>query len=50
MSNQEQNTKTFSKPGGAMFGGNAAVPGEKQKTLKILLVNYCVTWANLKCY
>ena len=33
MSNQEQNTKP-PKPGGAMFGGNAAVPGEKAKTLK----------------
>ena len=34
MSNQEQNTKTSPKPGGAMFGGNAAVPGEKAKNFK----------------
>ena len=34
MSNQNKNTKTSPKPGGAMFGGNAAVPGEKAKTLK----------------
>ena len=34
MSNQEQNTKTTPKPGGAMFGGNAAVPGEKAKNFK----------------
>ena len=48
MSNQEQNTKTSPKPGGAM--GTPLFLEKKQKTLKILLVNYCVTWANLKCY
>ena len=34
MSNQEQNTKTSPKSGGAMFGGHAAVPGEKAKNFK----------------
>ena len=34
MSNQEQNTKTSPKSGGAMFGRNAAVPGEKAKNFK----------------
>ena len=33
MSNQEQNTKTSPKSGGAMFGGHAAVPGEKAKRI-----------------
>ena len=41
MSNQEQNTKTSPKPGGAMFGGNAAVPGEKAKNFKNSFGKYC---------
>ena len=51
MSNQNKNTKTSPKPGGAMFGVETPLFLEKkQKTLKTLLVNYCVIWENLKYY